>query len=159
MVVFSISSYSEIGMYCGIGLGIYAFFFLLGFGFSALITFKECQKTQASRNAIEGSIWALYPTIAWFLIRPLEFIRAHFDRFYRGLDSSTGSKERAGWISIGYILTLACIAGIYSLSSSSIADVCVPDIDEATRFKEEMIKRQQDKVKASQETTPALKPV
>jgi hypothetical protein len=157
MAIFSLYTTSDIGLYLGIGLGIYAFFFLLGFGFSSLVTFQECEKTDSGKNATEGAVWAVYPTIAWFLIRPLEIIRQHFDRFYLTIDSNGTS--RAGWISVGYVLMLASIAGIYSLYSSSKTRVCIPDIDEATRFKQEMLKRQQEKeeaIKEAQESTPAV---
>jgi hypothetical protein len=59
-------------------------------------------------------------------------------------------------------LTLAAVAGIYGLSSTSITEVCIPDIDEATRFKNNMIQQQKEKdakIKAAAETTPAVKPV
>ena len=160
MAIFSFQSTSDIGLFLGIALGIYAFFFLLGFGFSSLITFQECEKTDSGKNATEGAIWAVYPTIAWFLIRPLEFIRKHFDRFYLSIDST--GQERAGWFSVGYVLMLACIAGIYNLYSSSKTRVCIPDIDEATRFKQEMLARQQEKeekLKEAQEATPAVSKV
>jgi len=160
MAIFSFQTTSEIGLFLGIGFGIYVFFFLLGFGFSSLITFQECEKTDSGKNATEGAIWALYPTIAWFLIRPFEFIRQHFDRFYLTIDST--GRDRAGWISVGYILMLACISGIYTMYSDSTKNVCIPDIDEATRFKQEMLKRQQEKeekIKEAQESTPAVSKV
>jgi hypothetical protein len=57
---------------------------------------------------------------------------------------------------------LACIAGVYNLYTTSKTSVCIPDIDEATRFKQEMLKRQQEKeeaLKEAQETTPAVSKV
>ena len=150
----------EYGLFFAIALGMYTFFFLLGFGFSSLISFQTCEKTDSGKNAMEGAIWAVYPTAAWLVIRPFEFIRKHFDRFYMSLDSS--GQERAGWISVGYVIMLACIAGIYNLYNGTTTNVCIPDIDEATRFKQEMLKRQQekeDKIKEAQELTPAVSKV
>lgn len=149
-----------IALYLAIGIGVYVFFFLLGFGFSSLFTFQHCEKVDNAKNAIQSAVWAVYPTIGWFLIRPFEFIRKHFDSFYLMIDSS--GKERAGWISIGYVLMLFSLAGLYSLQSESISSVCIPDIDEATRFKQEMLKRQQEKeekIKEAQESTPAVSKV
>ncbi|NBR60738.1 MAG: hypothetical protein EBT86_03630 [Actinobacteria bacterium] len=160
MSVFSIQSVQEIAVYIGIGLGIYVFFFLLGMGFSSLISFQHCGKTDTAKHAIEGSIWAAYPTLAWFLIRPLEFVRQHFDRFYLSIDSA--GQSRAGWISVGYVLMLACLMGIYNLSSRTTSNVCIPDIDEATLFKQQMLKRQQEKeekIKEAQELTPVVSKV
>lgn len=160
MAFFSLDSITDIAIYVGLGIGIYLFFFFLGFGLSSLITFQECEKTNSDKNAVSGAVWAVYPTLAWFLIRPFEIIRYHFDTFYLSFDSA--GTDRAGWISVGYVLMLACIAGIYNLYTTSKTSVCIPDIDEATRFKEEMLKRQQEKeeaLKEAQETTPAVSKV
>jgi len=162
MAIFAITSGKEAGIVFGIGLVIYLAFFLLGFGFSTLITFRECEKTDQSKSAIQASIWAVYPTLAWYVIRTFDFLRAYFDRFYLMFDGEAGSKDRATWISIAYVLTLACVAGIYGMSSTSISEICIPDIDEATRFKQDMVERQKEKdakIKAAGETTPAVKPV
>jgi hypothetical protein len=65
----------------------------------------------------------------------------------------------AGWVSVGYVMTLACIVGIYGLSYNSHKAVCIPSIDEADTFRKNMLQRQveQDqKIKAAQESTPAV---
>lgn len=143
----------------GIGLVVYAFFFLLGFGFSAAATFQSCGKVNASLNATQGSIWAVYPAVAWFFIRSFEILRVQFDRFYRSFDGTPEGAERAGWISIGYFLTLACVVGMYGLVGNSVSAVCIPSMDEATKFKQEMLAAKESKdaaVKAAQESTPAV---
>jgi hypothetical protein len=162
MAILALSTGREWGIMVGITLGIYAFFFLLGFGFSAAATFHECEKADATKNATNGAIWAAFPTGAWVVIRSLEILRVQFDRFYRSFDSSEGGIERAGWISIGYFLTLACVVGMYGLVGDSIRDVCIPSVDEATQFKQNLLDRKAEKdaaVKAAQESTPAVKPV
>ena len=63
------------------------------------------------------------------------------------------------WLSIGYVLSLASLAGIFSLSSSSIQNICVASIDEAQEFRDRLAAQQAAKdaaakVKAAQETTP-----
>jgi hypothetical protein len=135
----------EAGMVFGLGVVVYLVFFLLGFGFSTLVTFRECEKTDQSKNATQAAIWATYPTVGWYVIRTFDFLRGYFDRFYLMFDGGVGNKVRASWISIGYVLTLAAVAGIYGLSSTSITEVCIPDIDEATRFKNNMIQKQKEK--------------
>jgi hypothetical protein len=162
MAIFALTTAREWGIMIGIGCGLYAVFFLLGFGFSAVATFQECQKADASKNAKYGAIWAVYPTIAWFIIRSFEILRVQFDRFYRSFDSSEGGIERAGWISIGYFLTLACVIGMYGLVGDSVKDVCIPSVDEATKFKQNLLAQKEAKdaaIKAAQESTPAVKPV
>ena len=162
MATFAFTTAREWGIMFGLGCGLYAFFFLLGFGFSAAATFHDCEKADAAKNAKYGAIWAVYPTLGWFIIRSFEVLRVQFDRFYRSFDSSEGGIERAGWISIGYFLTLACVVGMYGLVGDSVKDVCIPSVDEATRFKENMIAQKAEKdaaIKAAQESTPAVTPV
>jgi hypothetical protein len=51
---------------------------------------------------------------------------------------------------------------MYGLVGDSVKDVCIPSVDEATRFKESMVARKAEKdaaIKAAQESTPAVKPV
>jgi hypothetical protein len=162
MAIFALTTGREWGIMIGVGLGLYAFFFLLGFGFSAAATFQSCEKVDAAKNAKHGAIWGAYPGIAWFIIRTFEILRVQFDRFYRSFDSTAEGMERAGWISIGYFLTLACVVGMYGLVGDSITDVCIPSIDEATQFKQNMLEQKAKKdaaIKAAQESTPAVKPV
>lgn len=162
MAIFALTTGREWGIMAGIGLGLYAFFFLLGFGFSAAATFHSCEKVDSAKNAKYGSIWAVYPAVAWLIIRSFEILRVQFDRFYRSFDSTDAGIERAGWISIGYFLTLACVVGMYGLVGDSITDVCIPSIDEATKFKQNLLEQKAAKdaaVKAAQESTPAVKPV
>ena len=51
---------------------------------------------------------------------------------------------------------------MYGLVGDSVTDVCVPTMDEATKFKQNMLDRKAEKdaaIKAAQESTPAVKPV
>jgi hypothetical protein len=51
---------------------------------------------------------------------------------------------------------------MYGLVGDSITDVCIPSIDEATQFKQNMLEQKAKKdaaIKAAQESTPAVKPV
>lgn len=159
MAIFSIDSSREAMMVVGIGAGIYAFFFLLGYGFSSASTFYDCEKMDPYTNAKQGAIWALYPTIAWFIIRTFEILRQYFDRFYLMFDSNT---EMAKWVSIGYVITLGCIVGIYGLVYNSSKIVCIPNIDEVAQFKQHMLDKQRehdDTIKQAQESSPAVKVV
>jgi len=156
MAIFAIDSSREVMMLFGIGAGIYAFFFLLGYGFSSAATFYDCGKIDPSTNAKQGAIWAVYPTLAWFLIRSFEILRQYFDRFYLMFDSNV---EMARWVSVGYVITLGCIVGIYGLIYNSSKIVCIPNIDEVAKFKQDLLDKQKehdDTIKAAQESTPAV---
>lgn len=138
-----------IGLLFAVAAGIYLFFLFLGVGISSYTTFTKCQKTDTAKQFKVASLWSLYPTLAFLIIRSFSFIRKYFDSFYRGLDTSASGKERAGWISIGYVIMLASVAGMFSLMDQSVEAVCIPTKDEAQKFKDDMLKR-------AQETTPAV---
>jgi hypothetical protein len=156
MAIFAIDTPREVMIVFGLGAAIYAFFFLLGFGFSSAATFYDCEKVDPAANAVQGAIWAVYPTIAWFIIRTFEIVRQYFDRFYMMFDPTPSN---AGWVSVGYVMMLACIVGIYGLSYNSHKAVCIASIDEVAQFKKNMLERQAEhdqKIKAAQESTPAV---
>jgi thiosulfate reductase cytochrome b subunit len=159
MAILSFTSGKEWMTMAGIGFGIYGIFFLLGFGFSYAATYHSCEKVNAYTSMKWGAAWSLFPTLAWFLVRPIELLRVQFDRFYLMFDNTP---ERAGWISVGYVMMLACVAGIYYLVNGSVKAVCIPSMDEATKFKQDMLEAKAEKdaaVKSAQESTPAVTPV
>jgi hypothetical protein len=95
-----------------------------------------------------AAVWAVYPAIAWYIVRVFAIFRTKFDDVFA-----------SPWISIGYVLTLASLAGIFSLSSNSMQTICVASIDEAQEFRNKLAAQQaakNAKVKAAQESTPAV---
>jgi hypothetical protein len=93
----------------------------------------------------------VYPTIAWYVVRILAIFRTKFDDVFT-----------SPWLSIGYVLTLASLAGIFSLSSNSTQSICVASIDEAQEFRTRLAAQQAAKaakVRASEESTPAVSAV
>lgn len=155
MAILALNSASDYGWLLAMAAGIYVFFLLMGVGASSYSSFSKCQKTDTRVHFVQGAIWSVFPTVAYLLIRAFEFIRVYFDRFYRGLDTSPEGAQRAGWVSVGYVMMLAALAGMYSMMDSTINDVCVPTQDEAQAFKQKMLERQAQKEKA-QEVTPAV---
>lgn len=155
MGIFAIHSGKDIALLIGMTLMVYVFFMFLGVGISSYATFSTCQKTNTSVHFQQGALWAIYPTVGYAVTRSIEAFRIYFDRFYRGFDGSVSGAERAGWVSIGYVMMLTAVAGMYGLMDTSITDVCVPSIDEATKFKQDMLKRQAAKA-AAHESTPAV---
>lgn len=155
MAILALNSFREWGMLIALTCGVFLFFMLLGTGLSSYTTWAQCEKTDSGANFKQGAYWALYPALGYFVIRTFEGLRVYFDRFYRGLDTSDAGKERAGWVSVGYVMMLAAVAGMFALMDSSIEAVCIPTIDEATRFRQDMLKRQAEKQKAL-ESTPAV---
>jgi len=98
-------------------------------------------------------VWALYPLFAWVLIRTVRYLRTKFDDVFG-----------VSWASMAYLIALVSLAGMFTLYSESVQNICVPSLDEAQAFRERLaaIQKKKDedaKVKAAQESTPALKPV
>jgi len=151
--LFAIHSITE-ALYVAIaGVAVYAIFFGIGVGLSVAFAFSQCQKMDTDKSMKYAAIWAAYPAIAWYVIRVFDFFRNMFDDLF-------GSP----WISIGYVLMLAGLAGVFSLQSTSIQNICVSSIDEAQAFRNRLVAIQADKdakakVKAAQESTPAAKPI
>jgi hypothetical protein len=155
MAIFAISSGRDAGLLLAATCVIYLFFLLFGVGISSLVTFTTCDKTDSKSHFKQAAFWSLYPTLAYLVIRSLEILRVHFDKFYRSIDTSEGGSARAGWVSVGYVMMLACLAGLFALMDYSIEEVCIPSVDEATAFRQKMLAINAEKA-AAQEVTPAV---
>ncbi len=155
MAFLALKSAADAGYLLVLAAAIFVVFLLLGMGISSYVTFTHCSKTDSNAHFKQGAYWSLYPTLAYLIVRSIEAFRVYFDRFYRSFDSSDAGKDRAGWISVGYVMMLAALAGFYALMDSSIEAVCIPSMDEAARFKQVLLKQTADKAKA-QEVTPAV---
>lgn len=143
--------FRSLGMLLAITLGVFVFFMFLGTGLSSYVTFAQCQKTNSGSHFKQGALWALYPSLAYIVTRGVGRFRIYFERFFRGWVG----EDRASWVSVGYVVMLGAVAGMYSMMDASIEEVCVPTVDEATRFRQDMLKRQAEKA-AAQEKTPAV---
>ena len=150
--LFAIGSFSEALYVLVGGFVVYGLFLGVGIGLSFAFAFGSCQKTDVDKSLKHAAIWAAYPTVAFYVVRVLGVFRRMFDDIF-------GSP----WISIGYVVALAALAGVFSLSSNSIQGVCVASLDEAQEFRRKLAAQQAAKdaaakVKAAQESTPATTP-
>ena len=146
--LFAIRSLSEALYVLVAGFVVYGLFFGVGVGLSFAFAFGSCQKTDTEKSMKHAAIWAAYPTVAFYVVRV-------FDVFRRMFDDILGTP----WISIGYVVALAALAGVFSLSSSSIQNICVASIDEAQEFRRRLAAQQAAKdaaakVKSAEQSTP-----
>jgi len=132
---------TSIAMIALCGVGIYTIFFGLGIVYAIIFSTSECQKQNVQSALVEASWWGMYPVIAWVFIS-IPYIRIQFDKFFMmfGL-----TKESAVWVSFGYALMLAALAGIFSLRSAATTASCVPTVDEADAFRKRMLALQRQK--------------
>ena len=146
--LFAIRSLSEALYVLLAGFVVYGLFFGVGVGLSFAFAFGSCQKTDTEKSLKHAAIWAAYPTLAFYIVRVFDFFRRMFDDIF-------GSP----WISIGYVVALAALAGIFSLSSNSIQTICVASLDEAQEFRQRLARQQAAKdaaaqVRAAEQSTP-----
>jgi hypothetical protein len=146
--LFAIRSLSEALYVLLAGFVVYGLFFGVGVGLSFAFAFGSCQKTDTEKSLKHAAIWAAYPTAAFYIVRVFDFFRRMFDDIF-------GSP----WISIGYVVALAALAGIFSLSSNSIQTICVASLDEAQEFRQRLARQQAAKdaaaqVRAAEQSTP-----
>ena len=145
--------YRDIPVILAISGGIYVVFFAVGIGLSSLFSYSACGKLDPSKTSWYAAVWALYPLLAWIFIRTVGYFRTKFDEVFQ-----------YSWVSIGYMIALVSLMGVITLYSESLQNICVATPDEAQAFRERLaaIQRKKDedaKVKAAQESTPAVTPV
>lgn len=146
--IFAIGSFSEALYVLVAGFVVYGLFLGVGVGLSFAFAFGSCQKMDTEKSIKYAAIWAAYPAVAFYIVRVLGVFRRMFDDIF-------GSP----WISIGYVVALAALAGVFSLSANSIQNICVASLDEAQEFRRKLAVQQAAKdaaakVKAAEQSTP-----
>jgi hypothetical protein len=146
--LFAIGSFSEALYVLVAGFVVYGLFFGVGIGLSFAFAFGSCQKTDTEKSMKHAAIWAAYPTVAFYIVRVFGVFRRMFDDIF-------GS----AWISIGYVVALAALAGVFSLSANSVQTICVASLDEAQEFRQRLARQQAAKdaaakVRAAEQSTP-----
>jgi hypothetical protein len=147
--LFAIGSFSEALYVLVAGFVVYGLFLAVGVGLSFAFAFGSCQKTDTEKSIKYAAIWAAYPTVAFYVVRVFGVFRRMFDDIF-------GS----AWISIGYVVALAALAGVFSLSANSIQNICVASLDEAQEFRRKLAVQQAAKdaaakVRSAEQSTPA----
>jgi hypothetical protein len=147
--LFAIGSFSEALYVLVAGFVVYGLFLGVGVGLSFAFAFGSCQKTDTEKSIKYAAIWAAYPTVAFYIVRVFGVFRRMFDDIF-------GSP----WISIGYVVALAALAGVFSLSANSIQNICVASLDEAQEFRRKLAVQQAAKdaaakVRTAEQSTPA----
>jgi len=148
----------SIATIAAVGGGIYLLFFGLGIAYAIAFSFSECQKLDVNSALQEAAWWGLYPFAGW-VFSNIPYVRIQFDKFFIMFGMSS---ETAVWVSFGYVLMLASIAGIFNLRASAVQAACKPTVDEADEFRKRMLERQRARnaeLAAAAETTPAVLPV
>ena len=148
-----------IGLIAACAVGMYALFMVLGLLLCVLFSSIECGKIDWASAAKEGALWALYPT-GWWCVISVPYIRMYFDKFFVSFLGL--SPETAVWVSFGYVIMLASVAGLFGMRAQAVSTACVPSVDEADAFRKRMIELQRKKnadIEAANESTPAVTPL
>ena len=143
----------EIGKFISSILSVYAVTFIVGMIISISSSGIQCQKVDMAEHAKEGAIWATYPTIVYGLT-------TYFPVLRRFAVNTLQSYFRVGpeyveIVAVGYLMMLiSWVATVWNLHNTE-KSVCNPSVDEMSRFKENVLKRQKEKQEAEQKSNEA----
>lgn len=125
--------YSKFALSCASTYGI---MFLTGFCISLLSTNLQCSKTGISISLVQGSIFALGPTIVYALSAFFEFIRNPFSGTFATFGVSEDTSQILG---VGYSIMLISWPAMVWMIMQSEKKVCQADLNEMSDFKKKMI--------------------
>jgi hypothetical protein len=113
-------------------------------------TYAQCSKTNIATSFKNGAIAASAPAIAYFLASYFEFFRRPFVDFFIGFGVQD---PMATTIGLGYIVLLFLWPmTVWAVHNSNVT-ICVPDVDEMTKFKTDMLAKLNEKKKAQAANT------
>jgi hypothetical protein len=125
---------------------VYGVMFLIGMIISVASSGIQCQKTDATSHAKQGAIWATYPTIVFGVTSYFAVLRRFAVNTLKsvfGLGDQTA--EVAG---VAYLMVMiSWIATVWNVSNTE-KEVCNPDAQEMTEFKQKLIAELKQKQEA-----------
>ena len=128
-----------IGLMLAATAAVYALFLGLGIAASAGTAYQSCGKTDITESAKQGALFAINPAVTYLIARLFEMLRRHYDRVlvYVGVRSAVWSIAAfmATWIIFQAIL----------LVDESERQICKPDVNEATAFKNAVLAQEQER--------------
>lgn len=137
-------------------LAVYVLTFFSGWLISWVSGYMNCSKTSISENAKQGAIWGVYPTIVYAASTYYEPIRKPFVNTLTSFGVPENIKEVIG---VGYLLMLSVWIGtVWNIHNTTKA-VCVPSVDEMSKFKTNLIsklKKKQEEEEAEKAKTPEV---
>lgn len=143
----------EIGkLFVSVG-GVYVLLFFAGMILSAASSGIQCQKTNVAEHAKQGAIWAAYPTGIYGLAVYFPVVR----RFaVNTLKSLLGfSQETAEVFGVGYLMMLVSwVATVWNIHQTE-KNVCNPDAQEMTAFKQKLVAELKQKQEAEEKDNEA----
>lgn len=108
--------------------------FIFGFCMALYISFMTCGKISTSVSAMEGFIWSILPSIAYYAGTTYEFIRQPFSE-------QLGSPVWGlAWLMmiVSWVMTIVMIDRVTD-------QVCQPTLDELKKFQEDLAKELKEK--------------
>lgn len=133
-------------------VAVYAMMFVVGMCISLLSSQLLCSKINASVSAIQGSIWAVYPSIVYAISTYFPFIRTPFSNTLQKFGIPESYSHTIG---IGYITMCMVWVSTVWLIQNTEKGSCNPDVAEMTEFKKKLLAELQQKQEAQEknETT------
>jgi hypothetical protein len=123
-------------------VAVYAALYVVGLGISVLSSQLQCSKINWSTSAVQGGLWATYPTVVYALSTYFEFIRKPFSNTLAGFGIPQDTAEVVG---IGYLVMLMIwIATVWNIHNTE-KTACNPDLKEMSEFKKKLLAELQQK--------------
>ena len=143
----------EIGkLFVSIG-AVYVLLFLAGMILSAASSGIQCQKTDVGEHAKQGAIWATYPTGIYGLAVYFPIIRRFAVNTLKSLFGF--SQETAEVLGVGYLMMLVSwVATVWNIHQTE-KNVCNPDAQEMTAFKQKLVAELKQKQEAEEKDNEA----
>ncbi len=127
--------------------------FLAGMIISAASSGIQCQKTNAGQHAMQGAIWAAYPTAIYGLAVYFPVVRRFAVNTLKSLFGF--SQETAEVIGVGYLMMLVSwVATVWNLHQTEKA-VCNPDVNEINAFRQDLLNKLKQKQEAQEKDNEA----
>ena len=143
----------EIGKLILSVLAVYIALFFAGMIVSVASSGIQCQKTNAGTHAVQGAIWAAYPSGMYGLAVYFPVVRRFAVNTLKSLFGF--SQETAEILGVGYLMMLVSwVATVWNIHQTEKI-VCNPDAKEMTEFKQKLVAELKQKQEAEEKDNEA----
>jgi hypothetical protein len=133
-------------------LVVFALMTVAGTIISLISSQLQCSKIGVLESLKQGSIYASLPTAVYLIVRGIDAVRSPFSNT---LASFGISRESAEVLGIGYTVMLAAwITTVWNIHNTE-KNVCTPDVQEMTAFKQKLMAELAQKQEAEEKNQSA----
>lgn len=125
-------------------LGVYGILFLIGLILTVISSQLQCSKVSWGQSALQGSYWAIFPSIVFIFASYFEVIRRPFSNtlksfIFKNTVSTPDSDHTVAVLAIGYLLMLSSWVSTVMATNNIGKAVCNPSVNEMTTFRNQLL--------------------